>query len=407
MMLKNLRCKKLNGALFKCLCFGISLFVFLPAYSQFKITIRLKELPVSHAADTVFVAGNFNEWNPGHANYQLFIKDSVRVIELKGLAAGAYAFKFTRGDWGKVESTAKGANVVNHSIQLISDTSLSFTIAGWLDDFAVAKTHTVSSNVSILDTAFKMPQLNRNRRIWVYLPASYKNSKKHYPVMYLQDGQNIFDAYTSAYGEWGVDECLDSLFAKGKKPCIVIGIDNGGETRMNEYNPYEFTWKESSTSKKFTPEGDQYLSFISHTLKPFIDKHYRTLSSRENTIIAGSSMGGLIAYYALLKYPKVFGKAGIFSPAFWTASGIDQLTDSLGKKLDAKIFFYMGYQEGKEDVDRMKWIAEKVGKNSNCMIYSVIDPDGKHNEQAWRKWFAEFYKWIMADGFNILGNRKD
>jgi hypothetical protein len=63
----------------------------------------------------------------------------------------------------------------------------------------------------------------------------------------------------------------------------------------------------------------------------------------------------------------------------------------------------MGYQEGKEDVDRMKWIAEKIGKNSNCMIYSVIDPDGKHNEQAWRKWFAEFYKWMMADGFNILG----
>jgi metallo-beta-lactamase class B len=261
---------------------------------------------------------------------------------LQGLAAGAYAFKFTRGDWGKVESTAKGANVANHSIQLISDTSLSFTIAGWLDDFAVAKTHTVSSNVSILDTAFKMPQLNRSRRIWVYLPAPYKNSKKHYPVMYLQDGQNIFDDYTSAYGEWGVDECLDSLFTKGKRPCIVIGIDNGGETRMNEYNPYEFTWKDSSTSKTFTPEGDQYLSFISHTLKPFIDKHYRTLSSRENTIIAGSSMGGLIAYYALLKYPKVFGKAGIFSPAFWTASGIDQLTDSLGKKTGCQNLFLYG-----------------------------------------------------------------
>ena len=118
-------------------------------------------------------------------------------------------------------------------------------------------------------------------------------------------------------------------------------------------------------------------------------------------------MGGLISYYALLKYPAVFGKAGIFSPAFWTASGIDGLTDSVGRKLNAKLFFYMGDAEGKEDVGRMNRISESLGRNSSATIYSVIDPEGKHNEQAWKKWFAEFYKWIMADGFNIITSSKN
>jgi len=361
-----------------------------------------------HTGDPFFIAGNFNGWNPGNADYQFQKKDIARIVELKGLPAGTYEFKFTRGAWERVECKVDGADITNHKIHLVSDTILTYSVAGWSDDFAaLPKMHTASANVQVLDTAFEMPELGRQRRIWLYLPPGYSKSKKRYPVIYMQDGQNIFDEYTSAYGEWSVDESVDSLIAKGRPGCIVVGIDNGGETRMNEYNPYEFTWKDSATSKTFLPEGDEYLSFVSNTLKPFIDKRYRTLRSRENTIIAGSSMGGLISYYALLKYPKVFGKAGVFSPAFWTASGIDQLTDSLAGMLDAKLFFYMGEAEGKEDVDRMNRISEKIGNKSSAMICSIIDPEGKHNEQAWRKWFAEFYKWVTADGFNVITNSKN
>jgi predicted alpha/beta superfamily hydrolase len=246
-----------------------------------------------------------------------------------------------------------------------------------------------------------MPQLNRSRRIWIYLPQDYYASKKHYPVMYLHDGQNLFDDAITAYGnEWGVDECLDSLIAKGKTACIVIGIDNGGDTRMSEYNPYAFTWKNDKQSKTFSAEGDAYLDFLTQTLKPFIDKKYRTLSSKENTIIAGSSMGGLISYYAVLKYPDVFGKAGVFSPAFWTAPSIKMLTDSVAKKINAKFFFYCGAKESEGMVAAMNEVAEKLGSNSHAMIYSVVDADGEHNERSWRKWFAEFYGWMMADGYN-------
>ena len=122
--------------------------------------------------------------------------------------------------------------------------------------------------------------------------------------MYMHDGQNIFDDFTSAYGEWGVDECVDSLVKSGKPGCIIVGIDNGPK-RMNEYNPYDH--------KEFGKgEGDLYLDFIVHTLKPFIDKQHRTLTKRENTIIAGSSMGGLISYYAMLQHPGHFWKRGHF-----------------------------------------------------------------------------------------------
>ena len=386
-----------------CYLLCIVLLFSLPVFSQFNVTIQLKNLPASHGGDEIFMTGNFNGWNPADNNYKFSKRDNAVLLELKGVVQSAYQFKFTRGGWYKVECTANGADVENHAVKIMSDTTLVYDVAGWVDDFARApKIHTASLNVQILDTAFIIPQLNRHRRIWIYLPEGYNNNKKHYPVMYMQDGQNIFDAFTAKYGEWGVDECLDSLIAKGKPGCMVVGIDNGGETRMNEYNPYEFTWKDSLTSKTFLPQGNEYVDFLIQTLKPYIDKRYRTLPSKENTIIAGSSMGGLISYYAALKYPDVFGKAGIFSPAFWTAGGIDQTTDSLAGKLKGKYFFYMGEKEGKKYIDDMIRIQEKAGKNSSAMIYSFIDSEGKHNEQAWHKWFAEFYNWIMADGYNVI-----
>ena len=379
-----------------------------PVFSQYKLYIQIQDVPALHADRPIFIAGNFNGWDPGNDNYQFQEKNNIRTIEIKELAAGTYEFKFTKGTWGGVETTVQGKDIANRSVKLNSDTVLSCSIAGWADDFAVLpKAHSTSQNIKILDTAFKIPQLNRQRRIWLYLPPGYKRSNKRYPVIYMQDGQNLFDEYTAAFGEWGVDECLDSLIAKGKPPCIVVGIDNGGEWRMNEYNPFEFTLKDSLRSKTFPPEGDEYLAFVAKTLKPFIDEHYRTKPSQENTIIAGSSMGGLISYYALLKYPEVFGKAGVFSPSFWTADGIDRLTDSLSDRLNAKIFFYMGEAEGADDVARMNHISETIGQKSSSMVWSVIDPDGQHNEQAWRKWFAEFYKWIMADGFNMINSSKN
>ena len=114
----------------------------------------------------------------------------------------------------------------------------------------------------------------------------------------------------------------------------------------------------------------------------------------------GSSLGGLTSYYAVLKYPEIFGKAGVFSPAFWTAPQIKSLTNAVTSKLNSKFFFYIGEKEGETYVTDMNEVAEKLGTNSNTMIYAVINEEGEHNEKTWRQWFAEFYNWIMADGYN-------
>ena len=362
-------------------------------FAQYNIRLRVVSKPSTHAADSIFAAGNFNNWQPDKTEFSFSKTGDTSELQIKDLPAGIYEFKFTRGSWKKTEAAIDGSDLENHLIKLTADTAIDFSIAAWKDDFAaLAKTHTASLNVQILDTAFAMPQLASKRRIWIYLPPDYKASHKKYPVLYMHDGQNIFDEYSAAFGEWGVDECMDSLIKKGTRACIVVGVDNGSE-RMQEYNPYEF--KEFGKGK-----GDQYIDFLVKTLKPFIDKHYRTLPSAENTLIAGSSMGGLISYYAMLKYPSVFGKAGIFSPAFWTAEKIKALTDSSGNQLHGKLFFYMGELEGAAYLNDLNEVVETIGRKSDAMIYTVVDPEGRHNERAWRKWFAAFYKWIMADGFN-------
>lgn len=371
--------------------------------AQFTLRLEIIATPSAHKEDGVFAAGSFNNWNPGDNTF-LFSKENNKwVLEIKGLPANQYQFKFTRGSWQKVETTAAGKDIDNRTVQLTTDTTLQFNIDGWKDDFTIEQKHTASANVKIIDTAFFMPQLNRYRRIWMYLPSGYTSSQKHYPVLYMQDGQNLFDEATGAYGEWGVDEIMDSLLASKKQECIIVGIDHGGNKRMNEYNPYEFILEGGTyASQKFLPEGDAYIDFLTQTLKPFIDKHYRTLPSKENTIIAGSSMGGVISYYAALKYPGVYGKAGIFSPAFWTATKLAALTDSISNKVSAKFFFYMGGQEGEKNITLMDEMTDKLGTNSGSMIYSVTDAGSKHNEAAWHKWFAEFYNWMMADGYNYI-----
>jgi metallo-beta-lactamase class B len=360
-------------------------------------------MPSVQNTDGIFVAGSFNQWNPADSN-TLFTKENNKwIATIKNVAANEYLFKCTRGSWQKTEATADGKSIANHNVHLISDTTIQITIDNWTNDVMTEKMHTASANVHIIDTAFFIPQLNRYRKIWLYLPADYERSKKHYPVMYMQDGQNLFDEFTSAFGEWGVDECLDSLQTNKKRECIIVGIDNGGAKRMNEYNPYGFIMEGGTyASQKFLPEGDAYVDFLTKTLKPFIDLHYRTLQTKENTIIAGSSLGGVIAYYAALKYPDVYGKAGIFSPAFWTAPQLSPITDSVTDNFSSKFFFYIGGEEGEKNIALMNEIEDKLAIHSTSMIYSITDGTAKHNELAWRKWFPEFYKWMMADGFNYV-----
>jgi len=253
---------------------------------------------------------------------------------------------------------------------------------------------TVSKQISTFN--MEAPQLQTHKKIWVYLPKSYQESKKKYTVIYMHDAQNLFDSETSYAGEWKVDEYLDSI---SNNKTIVIGIEHGGEKRMDELTPY-------SNEKYGGGNGDAYLEFLVKTLKPYVDKNYRTLSDKENTIISGSSLGGLISFYALVKYPDTFGKAGVFSPAFWiNDKEMFQLVEESQLDPDKKFFFLVGSEEGstKEDASQMvsdqhamaQLLIKKGVKKENVM--DKVIPGGKHNENLWSTHFPEVYQWLIKN----------
>jgi predicted alpha/beta superfamily hydrolase len=210
----------------------------------------------------------------------------------------------------------------------------------------------------------------------------------------MHDGQNVFDDATSYAGEWGVDECIDSM----KKKCIVVAIDNGGNKRLNEYCPYDFTLTGIASGYNSNKgEGNLYVDFLAKILKPFIDQNYRTLKDKSNTFVAGSSMGGLISMYAVLKYPTIFGGAGVFSPAFWVGPKIFDDIKAKGKTVDSKIYFYCGKLESESMVTDMLKAFDGMHKVSRSKMITVIRDEGKHNEATWRREFPLFYKWMLKN----------
>src|SRR6266496_2316492 len=168
-------------------------FIYSFLFAQYTLRVIVDSASTRKLED-IYVAGNFNNWNPHDYNYKMKpFGGTRRVFVFKNISAGKYEFKFTRGAWEKVETTATGEDVTDHTIDISTDTSLNFTIAGWHDDYPdKPKSNTATVQVQILDTAFYIPQLNRYRRIWIYLPKTYNYTKgKYYPVLYMHDGQNI------------------------------------------------------------------------------------------------------------------------------------------------------------------------------------------------------------------------
>ena len=376
--------------------FIVTLFT-LPVTAQQKIRIEINSLPSNNPDNSsIFVAGNFNGWNPQHKNYQFQKNEKGYFLELS-LTTGSYEYKITRGGWDKVECTKEGKDVGNRTLKVDADESIDLSVEGWKDLFASSsqpKKSTANKNVQIIDTAFFIPQLNRTRRVWVYVPPGYNTSTKKYPVLYMHDGQNVFDDATSFAGEWGVDEAIDTLGLKTNE-CIVVGIDNGGDKRLNEYCPYDFNLSGiAANNKTNVGEGGKYVDFLVKTLKPFMDKKYRTLKDPKNTFTAGSSMGGLISMYAVLKYPKVFGGAGVFSPAFWVGPKIFDDIKAKGKKVKAKIYFYAGDEEGETMVPMTIRAFNEMHRVSKSKMATVIRSGGKHNESRWRVEFPLFYDWL-------------
>jgi alpha-glucosidase len=248
---------------------------------------------------------------------------------------------------------------------------------------AEGQQNTASKQVSTF--TIDAPQLQTIKKIWLYLPKSYITSNKEYSVIYMHDAQNLFDSKTAYAGEWNVDEKLDSLQAQ----VIVVGIEHGNDKRMEELTPFK-------NEKYGGGKADDYLDFIVKTLKPKIDSTYRTKSDAKHTLIIGSSLGGLVSFYATLKYPKVFGKAGVFSPSFWFSNEIYSFTKSQNK-IKSKVYFMCGDKESADMVSDLNRIETLLNsKRCSCLHLNQkkIIKGGQHNEKLWRDGFVEAIQWL-------------
>ncbi|CAN5527723.1 hypothetical protein BH24GEM3_BH24GEM3_05920 [soil metagenome] len=224
------------------------------------------------------------------------------------------------------------------------------------------------------------PQLDNERDILVYLPPSYETEDRRYPVLYMHDGQNLFDPATSFSGDWEVHTTMASASHRGIE-AIVVGIPNMGPERCNEYSPFE-------DDERGGGMGDQYLSFIIETVKPIIDRDFRTLPDRAHTGIAGSSLGGLISIYGFFRFPEAFGFAGVMSPALWFADRaiFPYLVEQ--PYVPGKIYLDVGTQEGKRTLVNARQLHKlllKKGYRLGLDLLYVEEKGAGHSESAWAR----------------------
>ncbi len=236
------------------------------------------------------------------------------------------------------------------------------------------------------------PQLKNSRSLRVYLPPSYQeNAAKRYPVLYMHDGQNLFDAKTAAYGvEWGIDETVNRLIATGvMDEVIVVGIDNTPD-RIPEYTP-------CCDPKYGGGKLDAYEAFIVDTVKPSIDKMLRTLPGKDNTAIMGSSLGGIASVAIAQHHPEVFSKAGGVSSSFWWNN--KSLVRKIPNRVPVKFYIDAGTNDdGLEDTKLMRDAMLARGYLAGVDMLYYEAEGGSHNEKSWAARVEKPLTWFFPWG---------
>lgn len=345
---------------------------------EFKeLTVNVTAVNIS-APDKVFISGNnslMGNWDPSVVKLE---KKSPNFWSGKfNLPAGfTVEFKLTRGSWAN-ERVVNGNIPGNIILKLQNDTTLNFVVDQWRDRVEIPTTGQVTGTVEYIK-GLTFDGI-KSRDVIVWLPPGYeKNTAGRYPVLYMHDGQNIFDPKTSFNGnDWQVDEVADSLInASVIEKIIVVGIYNTDD-RSDDYSP--------------GPKGYAYEKFIVKKLKPLIDNNYRTKPGRENTAVAGSSMGGLISFMLAWEYPDVFSKAACISPAFHIGeyNYVKTVEDYTGGKKPIKIYIDnggVGLEERLQPgVDEMLNLLKQKGYVEGKDVEYYKDESAEHNEQGWAK----------------------
>ncbi len=274
--------------------------------------------------------------------------------------------------------------------------------ATWRDYGETRPHHSVVGALKIHESVWS-PQLQNRRDILVLLPDDYATGDRRYPVIYMHDGQNLFDHHTSYAGEWYVDETMQALRHEGIQ-AIIVGIPNMGVDRIAEYSPFV-------DARLSGGRGDRYLAFIVETLKPLIDRDFRTLPDRDHTGMLGSSMGGLISLYGFFRYPAVFGFAGVMSPSLWFAGRAIFRYLQRESFRPGKLYLDMGGQEGAparssriaghvadrylRDARAMAQLLAQKGYRDSQQLRYVEAPEATHCEAAWAQRLPDALRFLL------------
>ncbi|MBD1396424.1 histidine kinase [Pontibacter sp. JH31] len=327
---------------------------------------------------SVYLTGSTPElgnWNPSKVAMEYTGEHTWR--KQLYLKEKSIAYKFTLGSWEREAANEQGQPLPNFNLQVSRDTLVRHELKYWLSrDSKKQITGGITGQV-VYHHNLTADSL-KSRDVVVWLPPGYEKGNRRYPVLYMHDGQNVFDPATSSFGvDWRIDETADSLIRNGKmEPTIIVGINNTAD-RMQEYVPGE--------------KGSAYMEFVVHTVKPLIDQHYRTKTGPKHTLTGGSSAGGIMAFMLAWEYPGVFSKAICMSPAF-KIMHIDYVKDVQaysGSKKKLKLYIDNGgidlearLQPG---IDDMLTALQQKGYREGKDYLWVHDKQAQHNEAAWAK----------------------
>lgn len=263
----------------------------------------------------------------------------------------------------------------------------------------MSERHTLTGNIQS-HPAFSSRLLKNERGVMVYLPPGYRRGKqRRYPVLYLQDGQNVFDAATAFGGvEWGADETAQQLIRKGLvEPLIIVAVENIGEGRIDEYAPTP-SRRVKNRQQKSRGQLRKYGRFLVEELKPFIDRTYRTRPEKESTGIGGSSLGGLAALVLGFWYPETFTRIAALSPSIWWDDYvIYRLANELGEATprSSRIWLDTGTQEeGWERLAQFRDHLVSLGWRLYGDFQYLEIADGEHTEAAWARRFEAVLRFL-------------
>ncbi|MBN3584641.1 alpha/beta hydrolase [Algoriphagus aestuarii] len=339
----------------------------------------------------VYISGNFNDWKTQDPHY-LMTK----------LAKGKYEFsfpnevkfkkeliyKFTKGDWSEVEIDRYGNKTPNRHWNDEQNSKVE-KVAKWRKNWLPYRPSQLPK-IHLISEEFEIPQLNKTRKIWALLPHDYESSDQSYPVLYLQDAQNLFNE-ESEFGNWQIDKKLAVMSDYGIGKIIIIAVEHGESDRLQEYNVGKTVLGKGN--------GKEYIRFITDTLKPFVDKTYRTKSEREFTGIGGSSMGALVSIFSGLIYPEVFGKLMIFSPSLWVIPKIKLGFLDYFEPMETRIYLYAGGDESETMVKHVTKLRKRILKRESFQgkvkVRLSINEEGKHTEQYWSDEFPKAIEWLF------------